>query len=85
MLTLMILILLLTLVQTGDKSGEVTARMNLSDLRLVVGLKSNSNIYPNIFRNTNATSLALPVTYQGYSNFPGTSHSTEAFVFMNQF
>uniref|UniRef100_A0A8D3BFX8 G-protein-signaling modulator 2-like n=1 Tax=Scophthalmus maximus TaxID=52904 RepID=A0A8D3BFX8_SCOMX len=46
--------------ETGDKSGEVTARMNLSDLRLVVGLKSNSNIHPNIFRNTNANSSALP-------------------------
>ncbi|KAF3690642.1 G-protein-signaling modulator 2 Mosaic protein LGN [Channa argus] len=57
--------------ETKDKSGEVTARMNLSDLRLVVGLKSNSNIYPNIFYNKNANGLALPVSYQGYSNFPG--------------
>ncbi|XP_035503413.1 G-protein-signaling modulator 2-like isoform X1 [Scophthalmus maximus] len=57
--------------ETGDKSGEVTARMNLSDLRLVVGLKSNSNIHPNIFRNTNANSSALPVSYQGYTNLPG--------------
>lgn len=73
----MAIILLLALVQTGDKSGEVTARMNLSDLRLVVDLKSNSNIYPNIFRNTNSNNLAFPVSYQGYSNFPGTSDSTE--------
>ncbi|XP_029004353.1 G-protein-signaling modulator 2-like [Betta splendens] len=57
--------------ETGDKSGEVTARMNLSDLRLVVGLKSNSNIYPNIFRNTNTNSSPLPGTYQGYTNFSG--------------
>ncbi|KAK2835206.1 hypothetical protein Q5P01_015690 [Channa striata] len=56
--------------ETKDKSGEVTARMNLSDLRLVVGLKSNSNIYPNIFRHTNTHNVALPVSYQGYSNFP---------------
>ncbi|XP_018549533.2 G-protein-signaling modulator 2 isoform X2 [Lates calcarifer] len=57
--------------ETGDKSGEVTARMNLSDLRLVVGLKSNSNIHPNIFRNTNTNSSALPISYKGYSNLPG--------------
>ncbi|XP_026201738.1 G-protein-signaling modulator 2-like [Anabas testudineus] len=56
--------------ETGDKSGEVTARMNLSDLRLVVGLKSNSNIYPNIFRNTNTNNSPSPLSYQGYSNFP---------------
>ena len=59
--------------KTGDKSGEVTARMNLSDLRLVVGLKSNSNIHPNIFRNTNINNSPLPVSYQGYSNLPGKS------------
>ncbi|GLD49638.1 G-protein-signaling modulator 2-like isoform X1 [Lates japonicus] len=57
--------------ETGDKSGEVTARMNLSDLRLVVGLKSNSNIHPNIFRNTNTNSSALPISYKGYSNLAG--------------
>ncbi|XP_026179229.1 G-protein-signaling modulator 2-like isoform X2 [Mastacembelus armatus] len=57
--------------ETGDKSGEVTARMNLSDLRLVVGLKSNSNIHPNFWRNTNANSSALPVNYQCYGSFPG--------------
>lgn len=79
MLTFLTLILLLALVQTGDKSGEVTARMNLSDLRLVVGLKSNSNIYPNIFCNTNTNSSPLPVSYQGYSNFTGTSDSTVFF------
>uniref|UniRef100_A0AAQ6ICN9 G protein signaling modulator 2, like n=1 Tax=Anabas testudineus TaxID=64144 RepID=A0AAQ6ICN9_ANATE len=61
--------------ETGDKSGEVTARMNLSDLRLVVGLKSNSNIYPNIFRNTNTNNSPSPLSYQGYSNFPGTCDS----------
>ncbi|XP_044216916.1 G-protein-signaling modulator 2-like isoform X2 [Thunnus albacares] len=57
--------------ETGDKSGEVTARMNLSDLRLVVGLKSNPNTHSNIFRNTNTNSSALPVSHQGYLNFPG--------------
>ncbi|XP_040895690.1 G-protein-signaling modulator 2-like isoform X2 [Toxotes jaculatrix] len=56
--------------ETGDKSGEVTARMNLSDLRLVVGLKSNSNIHPNIFRNTNTNNSPVPVSYQGYPNLP---------------
>uniref|UniRef100_A0A3Q3JT87 G protein signaling modulator 2, like n=1 Tax=Monopterus albus TaxID=43700 RepID=A0A3Q3JT87_MONAL len=50
--------------ETGDKNGEVTARMNLADLRLVVGLKSNSNIH----RNINANSSALPLSYP---NFPG--------------
>ncbi|XP_028259079.1 G-protein-signaling modulator 2-like isoform X2 [Parambassis ranga] len=55
--------------ETGDKSGEMTARMNLSDLRLVVGLKSNSNI--NIFRNTNTNSSALPVSYQVSPILPG--------------
>lgn len=73
-------ILLLALVQTGDKSGEVTARMNLSDLRLVVGLKSNSNIYPNIFRNTNTNNSPSPLSYQGYSNFPGTCDSASLSV-----
>ncbi|KAI3368542.1 hypothetical protein L3Q82_025550, partial [Scortum barcoo] len=57
--------------ETGDKSGEVTARMNLSDLRLVVGLKSNSNLHSNIFRNTNANISALPVSFQGYPNLSG--------------
>uniref|UniRef100_A0A8C2Z5K9 G protein signaling modulator 2, like n=1 Tax=Cyclopterus lumpus TaxID=8103 RepID=A0A8C2Z5K9_CYCLU len=57
--------------ETGDKSGEVTARMNLSDLRLVVGLKSNSSIPPNIFRNTNTNSSALPLSYQGYPSLQG--------------
>ncbi|XP_039984184.1 G-protein-signaling modulator 2-like isoform X2 [Xiphias gladius] len=56
--------------ETGDKSSEVTARMNLSDLRLVVGLKSNSNIHPNIFGNTNTNSSSLPVSFQGYPNLP---------------
>uniref|UniRef100_A0A3Q1FVM5 G-protein-signaling modulator 2-like n=1 Tax=Acanthochromis polyacanthus TaxID=80966 RepID=A0A3Q1FVM5_9TELE len=59
--------------ETGDKSGEVTARMNLSDLRLVVGLKSNPNIHPNIFRNTNTNSSALQISYQGYPSPPGKS------------
>ncbi|XP_022596863.1 G-protein-signaling modulator 2-like [Seriola dumerili] len=57
--------------ETGDKSSEVTARMNLSDLRLVVGLKSNSNIHPSIFRNPNTNSSALPVSYQVYPNLSG--------------
>ncbi|XP_039668174.1 G-protein-signaling modulator 2-like isoform X2 [Perca fluviatilis] len=57
--------------ETGDKSGEMTATMNLSDLRLVVGLKSNSNIHPNIFRNTNTNSSALPAGYQGYPSLQG--------------
>ncbi|XP_044056935.1 G-protein-signaling modulator 2-like isoform X2 [Siniperca chuatsi] len=57
--------------ETGDKSGEMTARMNLSDLRLVVGLKSNSSIYPNIFRNTNINSSALATAFQGYPNLAG--------------
>ncbi|XP_008332439.1 G-protein-signaling modulator 2-like [Cynoglossus semilaevis] len=56
--------------ETGDKSGEETARMNLSDLRLVVGLKSNSNINPNVFCNINSNSSVLPVSYQGYINLP---------------
>lgn len=72
------------MLQTGDKSGEVTARMNLSDLRVVVSLKSNSNIYPpavgfksssniypNIFRNTNSSALAP--AFQGYPNLAGKS------------
>ncbi|KAF7662160.1 hypothetical protein LDENG_00244880 [Lucifuga dentata] len=53
--------------ETGDKSAEVTARMNLSDLRLVVGLKSNSNIHPN--RNTNTNSLST--SFQGYYPLEG--------------
>ncbi|XP_056234787.1 G-protein-signaling modulator 2-like [Seriola aureovittata] len=57
--------------ETGDKSSEVTARMNLSDLRLVVGLKSNSNIHPSIFRNPNTNSSALPVSCQVYPNLSG--------------
>uniref|UniRef100_A0A8C4HMW6 G-protein-signaling modulator 2 n=1 Tax=Dicentrarchus labrax TaxID=13489 RepID=A0A8C4HMW6_DICLA len=59
--------------ETGDKSGEVTARMNLSDLRLVVGLKSNSNLHPNIFRNMNTNSSALSASLQGYPNLSGKS------------
>nr|XP_046246794.1 G-protein-signaling modulator 2-like isoform X2 [Scatophagus argus] len=55
--------------ETGDKSSEVTARMNLSDLRLVIGLKSNSNIHPHIFRNTNSSVLAT--SFQGYPNLSG--------------
>ncbi|XP_069560867.1 G-protein-signaling modulator 2-like isoform X2 [Brachyistius frenatus] len=62
--------------ETGDKSGELTARMNLSDLRLVVGLKSNSNINPNIFRNTNTNSSALPISFQCYSSLPGVKSSS---------
>ncbi|XP_063747302.1 G-protein-signaling modulator 2-like isoform X3 [Eleginops maclovinus] len=46
--------------ETGDKNSEATARMNLSDLRLVVSLKSNSHMHSNIFRNTNTNSSALP-------------------------
>uniref|UniRef100_A0A8D0AHV8 G protein signaling modulator 2, like n=1 Tax=Sander lucioperca TaxID=283035 RepID=A0A8D0AHV8_SANLU len=57
--------------ETGDKSGEMTATMNLADLRLVVGLKSNSNTHPNIFRNTNTNSSALPAGYQGYPSLQG--------------
>uniref|UniRef100_A0A3Q0RWZ2 G protein signaling modulator 2 n=1 Tax=Amphilophus citrinellus TaxID=61819 RepID=A0A3Q0RWZ2_AMPCI len=58
---------------TGDKSGEATARMNLSDLRLAVGLKSNPNFHPYLFRNTNANSSALAEAYQGYPSLPGKS------------
>ncbi|TNN38210.1 G-protein-signaling modulator 2 [Liparis tanakae] len=61
--------------ETGDKSGEVTARMNLSDLRLVVGLKSNSGIPSNVFRNTNTNSSALPVSFQGYPSPQGVRSS----------
>uniref|UniRef100_A0A665TMX3 G-protein-signaling modulator 2-like n=2 Tax=Echeneis naucrates TaxID=173247 RepID=A0A665TMX3_ECHNA len=57
--------------ETGDKSSEDTARMNLSDLRLVVGLKSNSNIHPSIFRNTNINSPLLPLSYQHYPKLSG--------------
>ncbi|XP_034559140.1 G-protein-signaling modulator 2-like isoform X2 [Notolabrus celidotus] len=56
--------------ETGDKSGEVTARMNLSDLRLVVGLKSNSHIHPNVFRNTNTNSSVLSVSSCNYPHLP---------------
>uniref|UniRef100_A0A3Q0S1G5 Uncharacterized protein n=1 Tax=Amphilophus citrinellus TaxID=61819 RepID=A0A3Q0S1G5_AMPCI len=59
--------------ETGDKSGEATARMNLSDLRLAVGLKSNPNFHPYLFRNTNANSSALAEAYQGYPSLPGKS------------
>ncbi|XP_042370347.1 G-protein-signaling modulator 2-like isoform X2 [Plectropomus leopardus] len=62
--------------ETGDKSGEVTARMNLSDLRLVVGLKSNSNIHANIFCNTNMNSSALSASYPGYPNLQGSKSSS---------
>ncbi|XP_034035399.1 G-protein-signaling modulator 2-like isoform X2 [Thalassophryne amazonica] len=55
--------------ETGDKSGEVTARMNLSDLRLVVSLKSSSNINSSFYQNTNSS--ALPASCQSYHNFPG--------------
>ncbi|XP_041646929.1 G-protein-signaling modulator 2-like [Cheilinus undulatus] len=64
--------------ETGDKSGEVTARMNLSDLRLVVGLKSNSNAYPNVFRNINSNSSVLPAGSHSYPNLP-VIKSTENF------
>ncbi|KAM3850548.1 uncharacterized protein ACN63O_019521 [Diretmus argenteus] len=56
--------------ETGDKSGEVTARLNLWDLRLVVGLKSNSNIHFNSYCNTNTNSSVLPVSHQGYHSLP---------------
>ena len=64
------------MMQTGDKSGEVTARMNLSDLRLVVGLKSNSNIH-HIFRNSNTNNTAIPGTQPAYFNLPGKQYSSE--------
>ncbi|XP_078141634.1 G-protein-signaling modulator 2-like isoform X3 [Centroberyx gerrardi] len=57
--------------ETGDKSGEATARMNLSDLRLVVSLKSNSNIHFNSYCNTNTNSSVLPASHQGYHSLPG--------------
>lgn len=84
-MNLLFIDLLLLTVQTGDKSGEVTARMNLSDLRLVVGLKSNSNIYPNIFRNTNTNSSPLPVSYQGFPNFSGKYDFTRVFQHAKSF
>lgn len=46
--------------------------MNLSDLRLVVGLKSNANIHTNIFRSI-GTNSALPASFQGYPNLSGKS------------
>ncbi|XP_013883316.1 G-protein-signaling modulator 2 [Austrofundulus limnaeus] len=55
--------------ETGDKSSEETARTNLSDLRLVVKLKSNSNM-THIFPNTNYS----PVT-EGYLNLHGVKSS----------
>ncbi len=45
--------------------------MNLSDLRLVVGLKSNSSLHPNIFRNTSTNSSALTASFHGYPNLSG--------------
>lgn len=64
---------MLSLVQTGDKSSEATARMNLSDLRLAVGLKSNPNFHPYLFGNTNANSSVLTEGYQGFPSIPGKS------------
>lgn len=64
---------MLLLSQTGDKNGEVTARMNLSDLRLVVSLKSNTNIHTNIFRGIGTNSPALTTSFQGYPNLSGKS------------
>uniref|UniRef100_A0A668A994 G protein signaling modulator 2, like n=1 Tax=Myripristis murdjan TaxID=586833 RepID=A0A668A994_9TELE len=60
-------------IETKDKSGEMTARMNLSDLRLVVGLKSNSNIQFNSQCNTNSNSCVLSAGHQGYRILPGKS------------
>lgn len=37
------LFLCMCVAQTGDRSGELTARMNVSDLQLVLGLKQNSS------------------------------------------
>lgn len=59
------------LLQTGDKSSEETARMNLSDLRLVVGLKSNASVHHNIFRNVNSSGLAASL--QSYPHLSGKS------------
>ncbi|XP_041862985.1 G-protein-signaling modulator 2-like isoform X2 [Melanotaenia boesemani] len=60
--------------ETGDKSGEATARMNLSDLRLFVGLKSNSNMH-HVLSNTNTNSSAITGTHQGHVNLPGVKSS----------
>ncbi|XP_029905063.1 G-protein-signaling modulator 2-like isoform X2 [Myripristis murdjan] len=62
-------------IETKDKSGEMTARMNLSDLRLVVGLKSNSNIQFNSQCNTNSNSCVLSAGHQGYRILPGVKSS----------
>lgn len=34
---------LLSFIQTGDRSGELTARMNVSDLQMVLGLSYSTN------------------------------------------
>lgn len=50
--------------QIGDRSGELTARMNVSDLQLVLGLKQN---------NTNTNSSAFIESPSGDSSPPGNS------------
>ncbi|KAM4629211.1 G-protein-signaling modulator 2-like isoform 1-T1 [Polymixia lowei] len=63
--------------EIGDKSGEVTARMNLSDLRLVVGLKSNSNIQFNSYCNTSINSSVLSDNHKGVKSQAVRRHSAE--------
>uniref|UniRef100_A0A3B5LD44 Uncharacterized protein n=1 Tax=Xiphophorus couchianus TaxID=32473 RepID=A0A3B5LD44_9TELE len=56
--------------QTGDKSSEMTARMNLSDLRIVVNLKANAGLN-HMFSNSNTNSSGVADNIQGYINLPG--------------
>uniref|UniRef100_A0A3B5QWG4 G-protein-signaling modulator 2-like n=1 Tax=Xiphophorus maculatus TaxID=8083 RepID=A0A3B5QWG4_XIPMA len=56
--------------KTGDKSSEMTARMNLSDLRIVVNLKANAGLN-HMFSNSNTNSSGVADNIQGYINLPG--------------
>ncbi len=50
--------------QIGDRGGELTARMNVSDLQLVLGLKQN---------NSNTNSSVFIESPPGDSSLPGNS------------
>jgi hypothetical protein len=68
-------LLILYLVQTGDKSSEATARMNLSDLKLllVLGQNPSSSLNTNSSSNLNSNSSVRTENLRKQNTLPGTS------------
>lgn len=65
--------------QVGDKSGELTARLNLSDLQMVLGLSYSTN--NSMMAESHAVDTSLNGKYMPISAVLANSELNESVVF----